>query len=68
MKKALFEQRLLAADLQKQLIAQQDEAKEREETLLKRYSDLKETMVKQADKTNDMMQEMMDMMKRQTKP
>jgi len=52
----LFEQRLLAADLQKKLIAQQEEAKEREEAILKRYSDLKETMEKQADKTNSMMQ------------
>jgi len=68
LKKALFEQRLLTADLQKKLIAQQEEAKEREEALLKRYSDLKDTMEKQADKTNIMMQEMMDMMKRQAKP
>ena len=67
LKKTLFEQRLLTADLQK-LIAQQEEAKEREEALLKRYSDLKETMEKQADKTNSMMQDMMDMMKRQANP
>jgi len=31
LKKALFKQRLLTADLQKKLIAQQEEAKEREE-------------------------------------
>ena len=68
LKKELFEQRLLSNDLQKKLIAQQEEAKKREEALLKRYSDLKETMEKQADKTNSMMQEMMDMMKRQAKP
>jgi len=66
--KALFEQRLLIVDLQKKLIAQQEEAKEREEALLKRYSDLKETMEKQSNKTNNMMQEMMDMMKKQAKP
>jgi len=46
LKKALFEQRLLTVDLQKKLIAQQEEAKQREEALLKRYSDLKETMEK----------------------
>ena len=68
LKKALFEQMLLIADLQKKLIAQQEETKEREEALLKRYNDLKETMEKQVHKTNSMMQEMMDMMKRQTKP
>jgi len=39
-----------------------------EEALLKRYSDLKETMEKQDDKTNSMMQEMMDMMKKYAKP
>jgi len=39
-----------------------------QEALLKRYSDLKETMEKEADKTNSMMQEMMDMMKKQVKP
>jgi len=68
MKKELFEQRLLSNDLQKKLIAQQEEAKEREEALLKRYSDLKSTMEKQADKTNSVMQEMMDMMKKQAQP
>jgi len=68
LKKELFEQRLLCNDLQKKLIAQQEEAKEREETLLKRYSDLKDTMEKQANKTNSMMQEMMDLMKKQVKP
>jgi len=67
LKKELFEQRLMCNDLQKKLIAQQ-EAKEREEALLKRYSDLKDTMEKQADKTNSMMQEMMDMMKKQAQP
>jgi len=59
---------MLTTELQKKQIAQQEEAKEREEALLKRFSDLKETMEKKADKTNSMMQEMMDMMKRQAKP
>jgi len=68
MKKALFEQRLLNAELQKKLIAQQEEAKAKEEALVKNYSNLKESMEKQADKTNNMMQEMMEMMKRQAKP
>jgi len=68
LKKELFEQSLLSNDLQKKLIAQQEEANERGEGLLKRYSDLKDTMEKQADKTNSMMQEMMDMMKKQAQP
>ena len=68
LKKKLFEQSLLCNDLQKKLIAQQEEAKEREEALLKRYSDLKDTMEKQADKTNNMMQELMDTMKKQAQP
>jgi len=68
LKKELFEQSLLCNDLQKKLIAQQEEANERGEGLLKRYSDLKDTMEKQADKTNSMMQEMMDMMKKQAQP
>ena len=64
----MFEQRLLTTKLQKKLIAQQEEAKEREEALLKRYSDLKETVEKQVDMTNSILQEMMDMMKKQAKP
>jgi len=68
LKKALFEQRLLTAELQKKLIAQQEEAKAREEALVKNDSDLKESMEKQADKTNNMMQKMMEMMKSQAKP
>ena len=68
LKKALFEKRLLTAELQKKLIAQREEAKAREETLVKNYSNLKESMEKQDGKTNNMMQEMMEMMKRQAKP
>jgi len=68
LKKALFEKRLLTAELQKKLIAQREEAKAREETLVKNYSNLKESMEKQDGKTNSMMQEMMEMMKRQAKP
>jgi len=68
LKKALFEQKLLTDELQKKLIAQQEEAKAREEALVKNYSNLKESMENQADKTNNVMQEMMEMMKRQAKP
>jgi len=50
------------------MIIQQEEAKVREEALVKGYNDLKESMEKQSNKTNNMMQEMMEMMKKQAKP
>jgi len=59
---------MLCAKLQRKMIAQQEEAKVREEALVKSYSDLKEAMEKQSEKTNNIMQEMMEMMKKQTKP
>ena len=68
LKKDLFEQRMLCAELQRKMIAQQEEAKVREEALVKNYSDLKEAMEKQSEKTNNMMHEMMEMMKKQAKP
>jgi len=49
------------------MILKEEESKNREETLVKSYYDLKETMEKQSDKTNRMMHEMMEMMKRQVK-
>jgi len=68
LKKDLFEQRLMYVELQRKMIAQQEEAKIREEALVKNYSDLKEAMEKQSENTNNMMQEMMEMMKKQAKP
>jgi hypothetical protein len=68
LKKDLFEQRILCAELQRKMIAHQEEAKVREEALMKSYSDLKEAMEKQSDKTNNMMQEMLELMKKQAKP
>jgi len=62
LKRELFEQRLLTAELQRQLIAQQEEAKAREEALVK---ELKESMDKQAEKSNNMMQEVLELMKKQ---
>jgi len=44
LKKALFEQKILVAELQRKMIAQQEEAKIREENLIKSYNDLKEDM------------------------
>jgi len=68
LKKDLFEQRMLCAELQRKMIAQQEEAKVRVEALVNNYSDLKEAMEKYSEKTNNMMQEMMEMMKKQAKP
>jgi len=65
LKKELLEQRLLTVELQRKLIAQQEEAKAREEALVKGYNELKESMDKQAEKSNNMMQEILDLMKKQ---
>jgi len=62
LKKELLEQRLLTAKHQRKLISQQEEAKAREEALAK---ELKESMDKQAEKSNNMMQEMLELMKKQ---
>jgi len=59
LKKELLDQRLLTAELQRKLIAQQEEAKAIEEALVKGYNELKESMDKQAEKSNSMMQEML---------
>ena len=64
LEKDLFEQRLMYVELQRKMISQQEEAKIREEALVKSHSDLKESMEKQYS----MMQEMMELMKKQAKP
>jgi len=56
------------AELQTKMIAQREEAKVREEALVKGYNDLKESMDKQSERTNNMMQKMLEMMKKQAKP
>jgi len=68
LEKELFEQRLMYAELKRKMVAQQEEAKVREEELVKSYIDLKESIKKELEKTNNMMQEMMEMMKKQVKP
>jgi len=59
LKKELLKQRLLTAELKRKLISQQEEAKVREEALVK---ELKESMDKKAVKSNNMMQEMLEFM------
>jgi len=68
LKKELLEQRLMYAELQRKIIAHQEEAKVREEALVKGYNDLKESMDKQSEKSNNMMQEMLELMKKQANP
>ena len=68
LKKELFEQRVYAAELQRKLIAQREEAKIIEENLVKVYNDLKEDIHKQSEKTNSLIQDLMDMVKNQAKP
>jgi len=56
LKKELLEQRLMYPELQRKMIAHQEEAKVREEALVKGYNDLKESMDKQfrKDKQHDL--------------
>ena len=68
LKKALFKQKILVSKLQRKLIAQQEEAKVREETLVKGYNELKEDMQKQSEKTNSMIQDLMAKVQKQAKP
>ena len=67
LEKDLLEQRLMYVELQRKMIIQQEEVKVREEALVKGYNDLKESMKNQSDQTNNMMQEMMNLMKKQAK-
>jgi len=68
LEKDLFEQRMMYAELQRKMIAQQEESKAGEEALVKGCNDLKESLEKQSEKTNSMMQEMMELMNKQAKP
>ena len=68
LKKELLEQRLMYVELQRKMFSQQEEAKVREEALVKGYNDLKESMDKQSERTNNMMQEMLEMTKKQAQP
>jgi hypothetical protein len=68
LKKELFEERLLATELQRKLIEQQEEARIREENLIKGYNELKEDMQKQSEKINSMIKELMEMVQKQAKP
>jgi len=68
LKKAFFEQKVLVAELQRKMIAQQEEARTREENLMKSYNDLKEDMQKQSETTNSLIRDLMAMIQNQAKP
>jgi len=68
LKKELLERRLMYAELQRKMFAQEEATKVREEALLKGYNDFKNSMDKQSERSNSMMQEMLELMKKQTKP
>jgi len=67
-KKALFDEKVLVAELQRKMFAQQEEAKIREENPVKGYNELKEDMKKQSEKTNNLIKDLMEMVKKQAKP
>ena len=68
LEKDLLEQRLMYAGLQRRMSIQHEESKVIEEALIRGYNELKETMEKQSDKMTSMMQEMMELMKKQVTP
>jgi len=68
MKKALFEQNFLVVELQRKVLDQQEQAGIREENLIKSNNEFKEEMKKQLMKTNNLIQDLMEMVKKQDKP
>jgi len=55
-------------ELQRKPIAQQEEAKVREENLIKSNNEFKEEMKKQSETTNSLIRDLMDMVQKQVKP
>jgi len=68
LKKALFEHKVLVAELQRKMLDQQEQARIREENLIKSNNEFKQEMKKQSEKINSLIQDLMDMMKKQAKP
>jgi len=63
LKKELLEQKLMLLEYKSQAEAQLEEARIREERLLKSNEDFKLEMKQQSEKTQDMMKQLMEMMK-----
>jgi len=68
LKKALFEHKIMIDELQRKLIAQKEEAKVRDENLIKSNNEFKEEMKKQSETTNSLIRDLMDMVQKQAKP
>jgi len=50
------------------MLDQQEQARIREENLIKSNNEFKEEMKKQSEKTNSLIQDLMEMVKKQAKP
>jgi len=68
LKKALFEQKVLVAELQRKMLDQQEQARISEENLIKSNNEFKKEMKKKSEKTNSLIQDLIDMVKKQAKP
>jgi len=66
LKKALFEHKVLVSELQRKMLDQQEQARIREENLIKSNNEFREEMKKQSEKTN--IQDLMEMVKKQARP
>jgi len=66
LKKALFEHKVLVSELQRKMLDQQEQARIREDNLIKSNNEFREEMKKQSEKTN--IQDLMEMVKKQARP
>jgi len=67
LEKELFEQKMLSENFKREMAAQKEEFRIREETQARCCNELKEAMQKQSDTMTAMMGEMMELMKKQAK-
>ena len=68
LKKELLENRLMFAEYKRKTDAQLEEARIREENLIRSNNEFKEDMKKQSETTNRLIRDLMDMVKKQAKP
>ena len=68
LKKELLEQKLLLIEYKSSTEAKLEEARVREEKLIKSNEDFKKEMKQQAEETNKMMKQMMEMFQKQAQP
>jgi len=68
LKKELLEQKLLLIEYKSSIEAKLEEARIREEKLIKSNEDFKKEMKQQAEETNKIMKQMMEMFQKQAQP